>query len=47
MSAGGGQVHDLAPGMAVTTEIKIGSRAIVSYLLSPLMRYARDDLRER
>jgi hemolysin D len=39
-------VH-LSPGMAVTVEIKTGSRRIVSYLLSPLMRYTQNSLRER
>jgi hemolysin D len=32
---------NLSPGMAVTVEIKTGSRRIVSYLLSPLARYTR------
>jgi hypothetical protein len=38
---------DLSPGMAVTVEIKTGSRAIISYLLSPLLRYRQEALRER
>lgn len=29
----------LSPGMAVTVEIRTGSRTILSYLLSPLQRY--------
>ncbi len=37
----------LAPGMAVTVEIKTGSRKIISYLLSPLARYRQETLRER
>jgi hemolysin D len=45
------QVEDkmvnLSPGMAVTAEIKTGSRRIISYLLSPLMRYKQASLRER
>jgi hemolysin D len=45
------QVEDrlvnLAPGMAVTVEIKTGSRTILSYLLSPLRRYRQEVLRER
>jgi len=45
------QVEDrmvsLAPGMAVTVEIKTGSRTILSYLLSPLRRYRQEILRER
>ena len=38
---------NLSPGMAVTVEIKTGSRTILSYLLSPLLRYRQDSLRER
>ena len=45
------QVEDrmvnLGPGMAVTVEIKTGSRRIISYLLSPLLRYKQEALRER
>ena len=45
------QVEDklvnLSPGMAITAEIKTGSRRIISYLLSPLMRYRQESLRER
>ena len=37
----------LSPGMAVTVEIKTGSRTILSYLLSPLQRYGQETLRER
>jgi hemolysin D len=37
----------LSPGMAVTVEIKTGSRTILSYLLSPLLRYRQEALRER
>ena len=38
---------NLSPGMAVTVEIKTGSRTIISYLLSPLRKYRQDSLRER
>ncbi|MCC8967723.1 HlyD family type I secretion periplasmic adaptor subunit [Bradyrhizobium sp. Pear76] len=45
------QVEDklvkLGPGMAVTVEIKTGTRRIISYLLSPLARYKQEALRER
>jgi hemolysin D len=41
------RVVNLAPGMAVTVEIKTGSRRIISYLLSPLLRYRQEALRER
>jgi hemolysin D len=42
-----GRMINLAPGMAVTVEIKTGSRTILSYLLSPLRRYRQTTLRER
>lgn len=38
---------NLAPGMAVTVEIKTGSRRIIEYVLSPLLRYKQESLRER
>lgn len=38
---------DVEPGMAVTVEIKTGRRRIIEYLLSPLMRYKHESLRER
>jgi hemolysin D len=38
---------DLAAGMAVTVEIKTGQRRIIEYLLSPLLRYRQESLRER
>jgi hemolysin D len=38
---------DLSPGMAATVEVKTGSRSIISYLLSPLLRYKHESLRER
>jgi hemolysin D len=38
---------DLAAGMAVTVEIKTGSRRMIEYLLSPLLRYKQESLRER
>jgi hemolysin D len=45
------QVEDklvkLSPGMAVTVEIKTGSRKIISYLLSPLAQYKQEMFRER
>jgi hemolysin D len=42
-----GRMVNLSPGMAVTVEIKTGSRTILSYLLSPLLRYKQETLRER
>ena len=41
------RVVNLSAGMAVTVEIKTGSRMILSYLLSPLLRYRQETLRER
>ena len=41
------KVVNLSPGMAVTAEIKTGSRTVLSYLLSPLLRYRQEVLRER
>lgn len=37
----------LSAGMAVTVEIKTGSRSMISYILSPLVRYQHESLRER
>jgi hemolysin D len=38
---------NLSPGMAVTVEIKTGTRTILSYVLSPILRYQQEALRER
>jgi hemolysin D len=38
---------NLAAGMATTVEIRTGTRRIISYLLSPLMRYRHESLHER
>jgi hemolysin D len=38
---------NLTPGMAVTVEIKTGSRHIISYLLSPIQKHMHQALRER
>ena len=46
MEIEGGPVQ-LLSGMAVTVEIRTGSRRIISYLLSPLVRYRQEVLRER
>jgi hemolysin D len=42
-----GREEALSPGMAVTAEIKTGRRSAISYLLSPLRRYAHEGIRER
>jgi len=38
---------DMAIGMGVTAEIKTGQRRVIEYVLSPIMRYRHDSLRER
>jgi hemolysin D len=42
-----GNPVNLSPGMAVTVEIKTGSRTVLSYFLSPILRYKQESLRER
>jgi hemolysin D len=37
----------LTPGMAVTADIRTGSRRAIEYFLSPLLEYASESLRER
>jgi len=41
------KVVPLSPGMAVTVEIKTGSRRVIEYLLAPLLRYRQEALHER
>jgi hemolysin D len=38
---------NLMPGMAVTAEIKTGSRRVIEYLLSPLIRHKQEAMHER
>jgi hemolysin D len=38
---------NLGSGMAVTVEIKTGQRRVIEFLLSPLLRYKQESLRER
>jgi hemolysin D len=42
-----GHTVPLAPGMAVDVEIKTGTRRVIEYVLSPLLRHQRESLRER
>jgi len=42
-----GELVNFAPGMAVTAEIKTGSRHVIEYLLSPLQRHKQQAFRER
>lgn len=37
----------LSPGMAVTVEVKTGTRRVIEYFLSPLIQYGQESLRER
>lgn len=43
----GEQGLSLGPGMAVSVEIKTGSRRVIEYFLSPLLQYGHESLRER
>jgi hemolysin D len=42
-----GRRGTITPGMNVTADIHVDSRRMISYLLSPLMRYSDEALRER
>ena len=42
-----GRIVPLSPGMSVSIEIKTGSRRIIEYFLSPLIRHSRESLNER
>lgn len=42
-----GEDIPLGPGMAVTVEIKTGKRRVIEYIISPLLRYKDESLRER
>jgi len=43
----GGKAVNLSPGMAVTVEVKTGTRRLIEYVLSPLLRYRDESLGER
>jgi len=38
---------NLSPGMAVTVEVKMGKRRLIEYLMSPLLKYKDESLREK
>jgi len=42
-----GQSSTLSPGMGVVAEINTGERRIIDYLISPLLRYRQEAMRER
>ena len=41
------KVVNLTPGMAVTVEMNLGKRRLIEFLLSPLLRYKDESVRER
>ena len=38
---------NLGMGMAVTVEVKTGERSVLSYLLSPILKYKHEMMHER
>ena len=42
-----GNKVQLIPGMAVTAEVKTGTRYLIEYFLAPLLRYRQESVRER
>ncbi len=42
-----GRHEAILPGMSVTAEIKTGQRSVMEYLLSPVLQYKHESLRER
>lgn len=38
---------NLSPGMSVTAEVKTGTRRLIEFFLSPLLRYRQESIRER
>lgn len=43
----GDKLVNLTPGMAVTVEVKTGTRRLIEFVLSPLLKYRDEGLRER
>lgn len=42
-----GRAEAIVPGMSATAEIKTGQRSVIEYLLSPVLQYKHESLRER
>lgn len=42
-----GKEQTITPGMAVNVEVRTGSRRVIEYVLSPLMRHGRESMKER
>jgi hemolysin D len=38
---------NLTPGMSVTVEVQTGTRRVIEFFLSPLLRYQDESIRER
>jgi hemolysin D len=41
------KIVNLSPGMAVTVEVNMGKRRLIEYLMSPLLKYKDESLREK
>jgi hemolysin D len=41
------KIVNLSPGMAVTVEVDMGKRRLIEYLISPLLKYKDESIRER
>jgi len=41
------KIVNLTPGMAVTVEVNLGKRRLIEFLMSPLLRYKDESVRER
>ncbi len=41
------KIVNLSPGMAVTVEMNLGKRRLIEFLLSPLLRYKDESMKER
>ena len=41
------KIVNLSPGMAVTVEVNMGKRRLIEFLLSPLLKYKNEAMRER
>ncbi len=42
-----GKTVNLTPGMTATVEIKTGTRRAIEFVLTPLLRYRKESMRER
>ena len=42
-----GKTVNLSSGMSVTVEVNLGKRRIIEYILTPLLRYKSESIRER